>query len=422
MRLNALSAGVEAPVTCFSGVIHSIFRHACNVSLESNVLLTLVSSEIGNLSHGIRLKTPPKFTFLHQLHVGQPVACRGGILRVSGSDLSADLRTASLWHVDLKGLQIDLRQRSTAQAWTVAWLELGKHRHRNGLSAMIQALSPSRQNCVTSFEIIKTLVGRAVGLVPILMDATRNVQVDNVITAIRPLIGLGPGLTPSGDDFIVGYLAGLWSAGGSDPSRSRFMSSVGTWLSQAAACTNAISRTYIKSAVNGNVSEPIATLAQRIGHAKSVDSVREATRTALQVGSTSGTDGVLGLLLGCIAWAAPSLSYFCRPQLLARTPLTSHLSQADTSQQEVAQSYERRGTDPQLHSMNEVEEGEDVAGQGIDASRLELAVNNKRSDWPEHEARAATRQLHTVGDHSQADKLFEPDLSRRGSGSIGGMV
>ena len=104
---------------------------------------------------------------------------------------------------------------------------------------------------------------------------------DGAITAIKPLIGLGPGLTPSGDDFIVGYLAGLWSTAGSDSSRLRFMSSLGAWLSQAAAGTNAISCTYIKSAVNGNVSEPIATLAQRVGQAKSMDSVREATRIAL---------------------------------------------------------------------------------------------------------------------------------------------
>ena len=96
MRLNALSAGVEAPTMCFSGVIHSIFHQACNVSLESDALLTLVSSEKGNLSQGIRLGTPPKFTFLNQLRVGQPFACRGGILRISGSELSVDLRTASL--------------------------------------------------------------------------------------------------------------------------------------------------------------------------------------------------------------------------------------------------------------------------------------------------------------------------------------
>ena len=75
-----------------------------------------------------------------------------------------------------------------------------------------------------------------------------------------------------------------------------------------------------------------------------------------------------------------------------------------------------------MHSVNEAEEGKDAAGQGIDASLLELAVNNRRSDCPERQARAVTRQLHTVGDHAQAHKLFEPDLSRRGSGSIEGRV
>jgi len=305
MRLNAISAGVEAPTMCFSGVIHSVFHHACNVSLESDALLTLVSSEKGNLSQGIRLETPPKFSFLNQLRVGQPVACRGGILRISGSELSVDLRTASLWHIDLKGLRVDIHQRDQAQAWAVAWLELGKHRRGNGISAINAATPVARRNPVTS-PGIKTLLEMAVQTAPALIDTTRNLRVDAAIIAFTPLIGLGPGLTPSGDDFIVGYLAGLWSTAGSDSSRLRFMSSLGAWLSRAAAGTNAISCTYIKSAVNGNVSEPIAILVQRFGQATSRDSVREATRTALQVGNTSGTDGVLGLLLGCIAWAAPA--------------------------------------------------------------------------------------------------------------------
>ena len=326
MRLNALSAGVEAPTMCFSGVIHSTFHHACNVSLESGAVVTLVSSKKGNLSQGIRLGTPPTFTFLEQLRVGQPFACRGGILRISGSELSVDLRTASLWHIDLKGLRVDLRQRDTAQAWAAAWLELEKHRRGNGISAIIAAIHVPKQYPVTS-PGIKTLVEMAGQTVPALIEATRNLQVDDAITAISPLIGLGPGLTPSGDDFIVGYLAGLWSTAGSDSLRLRFISSLGAWLSQAAAGSNAISCTYIKSAVYGNVSEAIATLAQRVGQAKSMDGVREAARTALQVGNTSGTDGVLGLLLGCIAWGAPSLTYFSRPHLLPRALFPPHHSQ-----------------------------------------------------------------------------------------------
>jgi hypothetical protein len=301
MRLSALSASVDTPIRRFSGVIHSIFHHACNVRLEGDALITLVSSEKGNLAQGIRLRTPSTFTFLNQLRVGQPVACRGGILRISGSELSVDLRTASLWHIDLKGLRVDLHQPDTAQAWAVAWLELLKHRSGSGIFAMIAGI-PTQYPGISPIETLE----RAVGTISVLIDATHNLQVDAAVAAFRPLIGLGPGLTPSGDDFIVGYLTGLWSTAGSDSSRLRFISSLGTWLSQASTGTNAISRTYIKSAVNGNVSEPIATLAQRFGWGESMDSVRQATRTALQVGHTSGTDGVLGLLLGCIAWAAPS--------------------------------------------------------------------------------------------------------------------
>lgn len=305
MRLNALSVSVETPIRYFSGTIHSIFHHACNVSLKGDAVLTLVSSEKSNPAQGIRLRTPPRFTFLNQFQVGQPLACRGGILRISGSDLSIDLRTASLWHIDLKGIRIDLHQPDMAQAWGVAWQELQKHRSESGLSAMITGIPEPSQH--PGILPIQTLGERAVQTVPVLIDATSHLQVDTAINAVSPLIGLGPGLTPSGDDFIVGYLAGLWSTAGNHSTRLRFMSSLGSWLSQAADDTNSISRTYMKSAVNGNVSEPIATVAQRIGQAKSMDGVREATRIALQVGNTSGTDGVLGLLLGCIAWGAPSV-------------------------------------------------------------------------------------------------------------------
>jgi hypothetical protein len=321
MRLHAISAGVEAQTRCFSGVVHSIFHHACNVSLDGGALLTLVSSEKGNVTRGIRVGTPPKFTFLNQIRLGQEVACRGGILRVSGSELTVDLRSASLWHIDLKGLRVDLQRRDSAHAWRVAWLELESRWPGDGISSTIAAVLQPRQHYVAPRET-KTGAERAIHTIPALIDATRHVQVDMTTTALSPLIGLGPGLTPSGDDFIVGYLAGLWSTVGNDSSRLTFMSSVGTWLSQAAAGTNAISCTYIRSAVNGNISEPIATLAQRIARANSMGSVREATRTALQVGITSGADGVLGLLLGCLAWGAPSISSnFRRSCSLVHQPL-----------------------------------------------------------------------------------------------------
>ena len=120
--------------------------------------------------------------------------------------------------------------------------------------------------------------------------------------SVRALIGLGYGLTPSGDDFLVGYMAGLWCTAGVNPFRTRFLTALGSELSEVSRNTNAISCAYLRSASKGNVSEPIAKLAHQLTQPNDMNSVRAATRAALQIGHTSGSDGVLGMLLGCLAW------------------------------------------------------------------------------------------------------------------------
>lgn len=307
MRFQALSVGAEVPTHYFSGTVHSVFRQACNVRLESHGLLTLLPPEKDNVPHGIRLNTSPQPVFLKLFHVGQPVACRGGILRIDRSDLSIDLRTARPWHIDLKALHIDLRRATQAQSWAVAWSELITYHGKSGLSGITEGFSPSEGLPAAS----EVLLQQSAHAVPTLLQATRDFQFEDAGTSIRLLIGLGPGLTPSGDDFLVGYLAGLWSTAGNSPSRTQFLAALDAEISDAARHTNEISRAYLLSAAKGHVSEPIATLAQQLNQANNMSSVTAATQAALEVGHTSGADGVLGLLLGCLAWQsqAPHLRY-----------------------------------------------------------------------------------------------------------------
>jgi hypothetical protein len=310
MPLSALSVGVEVPTHCFNGTVHSLFRQACNLRIEHNALLTLLPSEKANVPQGIRVYDPPLLAFLDRARVGQPVACRGGILRMGGADLAIDLRTASRWHIDLTALQVDLRRPHRARAWVTAWLELETYRCSDGFSAMMEA--PSDAASAARLPLTRTILGQRVGqAVAALLDATRSLRLEDAVTAMSLVIGLGPGLTPSGDDFLVGYLAGLWSTAGGDSSRVSFLTAMGAWLSTAAGTTNAISGAYLNSAARGNVSEPIATLAQQLAYARDPGRIRAATRTALSMGHTSGTDGVLGLLLGCLGWAAPGMVFNC---------------------------------------------------------------------------------------------------------------
>lgn len=307
MRFQALSVGAEVPTHYFSGTVHSVFRQACNIRIEPYRLLTLLPPEKDNVPHGIRLNTSPQPVFLKLFHVGQPVACRGGILRIDRPKFSVDLRTARPWHIDIKGLHIDLRRCDHAQAWAMAWWELNASSRRSGLSGVMEGVSPSEGPPAPS----EVFLQQSAHAVPALLQATRDFQFEDAGTSIRRLIGLGPGLTPSGDDFLVGYLAGLSSTAGNSPSRTQFLAALDAEMSDAARHTNEISRAYLLSAAKGHVSEPIAKLAQQLNQANNMSSVTAATQAALQVGHTSGADGVLGLLLGCLAWQslAPHLRY-----------------------------------------------------------------------------------------------------------------
>jgi hypothetical protein len=137
-----------------------------------------------------------------------------------------------------------------------------------------------------------------------LAHASRSRCAPAAAAAIGRLIGRGPGLTPAGDDLIVGFLAGLWSTRGDDPARRRFLDRLAAIVDGAAAATGEISRAQLRHATRGSVAEPLARLARAIGEGDPPPEVGRAAGMALSVGHTSGGDGVFGLLLGIACWSS----------------------------------------------------------------------------------------------------------------------
>ena len=107
-------------------------------------------------------------------------------------------------------------------------------------------------------------------------------------SAVEALIGLGAGLTPSGDDLLVGYLAGLWCTVRDKSERAQYISSLGKSILHYAYKTNDISRTYLYHAVRGQVSSRLADLAQGICRGADPEVLYENSETAMNVGHTSG--------------------------------------------------------------------------------------------------------------------------------------
>lgn len=111
------------------------------------------------------------------------------------------------------------------------------------------------------------------------------------------MAGRGPGLTPSGDDVLVGIMHAItvWPAlaaqAGGPQARS-------VLADAALPRTTRISGAYLEAAARGWATEPWHSLVQMLGRRPTA--IRAAVRRILRVGETSGADALTGF---CWAWS-----------------------------------------------------------------------------------------------------------------------
>ena len=128
-----------------------------------------------------------------------------------------------------------------------------------------------------------------------LIDAAAELNGRKALEAAERIIGLGPGVTPSGDDILIGFLAGLWCMTGQTQKQFSFIHSFGDALMKIAKQTNEISRTYLAHATRGQFSSSLTDLAEAFANG---GDVAKAVRAAMNVGHSSGMDSVTGFLFG----------------------------------------------------------------------------------------------------------------------------
>jgi Protein of unknown function (DUF2877) len=292
--LHAISAGQLAPLDGFEGRVHSLFPSAANLRLDDSRLITLLTAGRADSPLGIRLSTPSGFTYEDHLRAGTMV-CRGGIIRFSDADFEVDLRHAQHWQSDLKKLRVEMRHPCALAGWRIASDALRHHSGaRHGIAGVV-----FEPGCLE--EVASPLIRAARGPVQALMEAAGCLDLPGSASAAARLIGLGPGLTPSGDDFVMGFLSGLWASAPADPAVMAFIDGLARAVSQFAMITTDISAAFLRDAALGQASQPILSLIEAICAGQSAD-VRRAAQAALAVGSTSGADGVAGLLAGLAVW------------------------------------------------------------------------------------------------------------------------
>jgi hypothetical protein len=121
------------------------------------------------------------------------------------------------------------------------------------------------------------------------------------------LVGLGEGLTPSGDDILVGVLAGLDALaeipGGASMERSALCAAL---RPEHLARTNTLSAQMLAAASAGLYAEPVLWMAQALP--AETAAVDRAAATLLSMGHRSGVDTLRGLA-AALAWARGRAGY-----------------------------------------------------------------------------------------------------------------
>jgi hypothetical protein len=212
-------------------------------------------------------------------------------LRIDGISLTVDLHQTRLWKCNLPALKTDLTNPSTASAWQAVWDALDQRQLTTGADIVADEL------LMKGKTLRAGVPQKAAEAVQALIQSTRGFDL-TAAASIRELIGLGSGLTPSGDDLLAGYLAGLWCTVQGKRERQEFVSGLGRKIVRLSRRTNEISRTYLYHAARGQVSSRLAALAEAISHGESGESLRAIAENAMRVGHTSGMDAVTGLLIG----------------------------------------------------------------------------------------------------------------------------
>jgi hypothetical protein len=300
MRLIAISTGYAIPYIDFDATIHSVFRTAVNLRpANKDLLLTLVVASEADLPQGIRLDSPADFSF-EQLSAGRDVFCRNNTLIFENSALAIEFCQGRRWQCNLPALGTDLTNPAVTKAWKCVWQSLNECQVHLGAEIVAQVL-------LNSDGIAQSAITRRVGeATRTLIEATRSYRLDDR-SALTRLIGLGSGLTPGGDDILVGYLAGLWCTVRDFIERRQFVSKLGQAIIHLSGRTNHISRTYLHHATYGQVSSRLYTLATAISRPESPGELLPVAESAMQSGHTSGMDAVTGLLLGLATWEGETI-------------------------------------------------------------------------------------------------------------------
>ncbi len=271
--LRALQAGTVA------GRVHSVFHRVVNLQRATGGLFTLAARDVDN-APDTAIVDVPHFD-AEGIVAGDAFTSTEDALHI-GDGVAITWAAAPAWQARLPRYGV-LPVRMADQLHAARSL-LARTGEAGGRFDRLDGAA------ICAPQIRAALEQRSTSL----LDALAQGRDGDACRHAVSMIGLGPGLTPSGDDFLVGLFAVLNIAG--SPCCGRLNGGADVLL-HAADATHAISLAALSAAAEGRVRESIATLIESLIHGTPA-TLTEPLRRVLAIGATSGADIVAGIVCG----------------------------------------------------------------------------------------------------------------------------
>jgi len=288
---SAAPAALGALEDASSWTVLQVHAEACNLGDSSDRVVALVAPAVGAGPFSIVVEIPQGSSgFTAYLAAGDSGEQRAGSLEVGS--LRVRLGGAELWQP--RPPWEALREAGSLPRWLDELAALLASQAppgslADGLDSMLndRVLEGANEG-----DLGKMALARAVEAGRKLVRGLASVDLTAASGAAGELAGLGAGLTPAGDDFLVGAMLALWSS--VDPSQAR--RTCRTLLDAAGPKTNRLSRAWMRAAAEGEAAEAWHGLVQAVIQGEG-QAVRRAGHRIIRQGHTSGADALTGYVV-----------------------------------------------------------------------------------------------------------------------------
>ena len=311
-QISSIGVGLPDPLRQLRprGEVIAVFRRSFYVEAVDGIVMCIADRRLGEGPLTLAVELPQGYDMEGLgAATGTPLEWEGEDLRL-GDQLLLCTRGAAVWRPPaIRHLASPEAIRCRVRRLV---FRLEGHIPSDGLAPLVPHVDTLAQGNLPRISHSVPLAGVAMARLARLASAVLADDIHEMDAAVQGLVGLGPGLTPSGDDLLGGLMVALMATTrGCNPPEDRRVErrnrmargSIIANLARSVTLHAVLGSTRISAALLGQAAHGIGSAAQHrvlegLVQAGDVSHAFDAAHSLTRVGHSSGWDSLAGLLMG----------------------------------------------------------------------------------------------------------------------------